>query len=213
MNKKWMTILLALVVMVTFTACSAATATATGSTSAAASLDQETLPAAILKLEGTDLAVTAEQAKTLLPLWKAVRSLGSSDTASADEIQALYDQIQESLTAEQITAIQGMSLTQDDLRSLMAGAVLETGAGSNSSSTAMTSSDRTQGGAPGGGIPTGDMGGTPPQGGDASGVMGAEVQTQATPQADQAENGSAANPMTQALISSLIQMLEERAAE
>ncbi len=36
----------------------------------------------ILELEGTDLAVTADQANELLLLWKAVKSLNSDDAAS-----------------------------------------------------------------------------------------------------------------------------------
>ncbi len=73
----------------------------------------------ILALEGTDKAVTAEEAKNLLPLWKAVRSLNNSETASNDEITALYTQIQETMTTEQVQAIKDLNLSQEELRALM----------------------------------------------------------------------------------------------
>lgn len=49
----------------------------------------------ILKMEGTDLAITPDQAKTLLPLWKAVKTLSTSATTSPDELNAVYRQIEE----------------------------------------------------------------------------------------------------------------------
>ena len=59
-------------------------------------------------LEDGDQAVSAEQAAQLLPLWKAMKSLSSSDTTSQDEINALIKQIEESMTEEQMTAIDAM---------------------------------------------------------------------------------------------------------
>ena len=71
-------------------------------------------------LEETELAVDAEQAVELLSLWKAVRSMGSSDTTADAEMEALYKQIQDSMTVEQIQAIDDMSLEQESLRTVMA---------------------------------------------------------------------------------------------
>jgi len=68
-----------------------------------------------LQLEGTDLAVTTEQASSLAPLWKAVRSLSASDTAAEAEIEAVHDQIQTSMTTDQLEAIAAMELIQEDL--------------------------------------------------------------------------------------------------
>jgi hypothetical protein len=70
-------------------------------------------------LEGSANAITKEQAATLLPLGKAVKSLGSSDTATAQEISALYTQIQESMTTEQTAAIQAMDMSQENMAALM----------------------------------------------------------------------------------------------
>jgi len=80
---------------------------------------EEKLAMGTLSLEGTDNAVTAEQAKTLLPLWKAVKSLGSSENASEEEINALYTQIEESMTDAQIQAIKDMTLNPNDLQTLL----------------------------------------------------------------------------------------------
>jgi hypothetical protein len=68
-----------------------------------------------LMLEDTELVVDSDQAAQLLPLWKAARSLGSSDTAAAEEVGAVYNQIQETMTPEQIAAIAAMQLRREDM--------------------------------------------------------------------------------------------------
>ena len=70
------------------------------------------------KLENTDIAVDAEQATELLPLWKAYRSLSGSDSASSLELEALVDQIQETMTPEQVQATAEMHLTGADMLAL-----------------------------------------------------------------------------------------------
>ena len=72
-----------------------------------------------LTLEGSENAVTAEQAKELLPLWKAVKSLSASTTTSPDELTAVYQQIQETMTEQQVQAIKDMKLSQEDTQALM----------------------------------------------------------------------------------------------
>jgi hypothetical protein len=72
-----------------------------------------------LVLEGTDQAVTAEQAVQLIPLWKAVRSLASSNNTSQEEINAVYKQIEDTMTADQVQAIEKMSMTPEETRALM----------------------------------------------------------------------------------------------
>lgn len=66
-------------------------------------------------LEDTELTVDSDQAAQLLPLWKAARSLGSSDTAAAEEVGAVYNQIQETMTPEQIAAIAAMQIGREDM--------------------------------------------------------------------------------------------------
>ncbi len=61
-----------------------------------------------LKLENTAQAVTAQQAAHLLPLWKAARNLTPTENA-IEEINAVYNQLQDTMTAEQMAAIQATS--------------------------------------------------------------------------------------------------------
>jgi hypothetical protein len=108
----------------------AATQTASAQTTTGMNADtplSARLAIGTLELEDTELAVTAEQAKTLLPLWKAVRSMSSSDTATQAEIQAIYDQIQEAMTAEQIAAIEAVNMTPEEMTALMTKLGIEPG--------------------------------------------------------------------------------------
>lgn len=80
-------------------------------------VDQK-LAIGILKLEGTSLAVTADQAKTLLPLWQALEGLSSNQNTTTDEINALFQQMQDSLTKDQVNVIQTLSWKTNDLQAL-----------------------------------------------------------------------------------------------
>jgi hypothetical protein len=80
-----------------------------------------------LALEESSLNITQEQATQLLPLWKAVKSLGSDSLASTAEINALYDQIEETMSSDQVQAIQQMS--QADLTAAMQKYQIAGGAG------------------------------------------------------------------------------------
>jgi hypothetical protein len=176
------------------------------------------LAAGTLMLESTELAVTAGQAEALLPLWKAVKALSSSDTASADEIQALYDQIQETMTAEQLAAIEAMSLTREDLSALMTDLGIDPGPGpggmQNSDPTARATQMAREGGdlpGIGGDIPGGGM---PPGAGFGGMGRGDDNETvQTTPQAGQAAGRRAGGGMGQVFIDPLITILEARAAQ
>jgi len=72
-----------------------------------------------LNLEGTGQAVTKEQAAQLLPLWKAVKSLTASQTSSQEEIDALYTQIEGTLSAEQNKAIDDMQISFQSMGEVM----------------------------------------------------------------------------------------------
>jgi hypothetical protein len=84
----------------------------------------------ILKLEGTSYAVTADQAKVLLPLWQQIKTMTASFAANnssnnntnnntAGDMQIVYSQIEKALTTDQIQAIQQDSMTQSDIQALM----------------------------------------------------------------------------------------------
>ena len=79
----------------------------------------EQLAVGTLKLEGTDQAVTADEAKQLLPLWQQVKTLSGDTNATTDQIQAVYDQISSGMTTGQVQAIQAMTFNQADLQALM----------------------------------------------------------------------------------------------
>jgi hypothetical protein len=72
-----------------------------------------------LQLETTDLAVDSVQAAELALLWKAMRSLTTSDTAAAAEIEALLEQIQDIMTTEQLEAISAFEITPEDMRTII----------------------------------------------------------------------------------------------
>ena len=69
----------------------------------------------IMKLDGTANAVTAEQAKTLIPLWQGIIALSGDETTASEELTAVQDQIVTALTSEQLQAIAAMKLTNADL--------------------------------------------------------------------------------------------------
>jgi hypothetical protein len=247
MFKKTLQSMLMLLLVVSMAACSGTKVSGTGAASrspqttasTSESPVQSKLAAGTLKLEGTDQAVTAEQAKELLPLWKAVKTLGSSDTISQEEIQALYDQIQETLTASQIQAITQMSLTQEDISTMMADLGIDMNSASSSGLTeeeraaqisAAQSSSSSSGSFPGGGggFPGGGGGGFPGGGSMSSGSMpsgampaGGEITggapgmmpgAQGTPAAGQAAGAGQSFDTTNLFLDALISMLKERAA-
>lgn len=73
-----------------------------------------------LKLEGSQHAVTAGQAKTLLPLWQAIVVLSGDETTAAEELSAVQDQISEAMTPAQLEAIAALQITNTELNTFYA---------------------------------------------------------------------------------------------
>lgn len=71
-----------------------------------------------LKLEGTEFEVSTDQAQTLLVLWKAYRGLLESDITVQAELQAVLNQVQSTMTVEQIEAIRSMEITSEEITRL-----------------------------------------------------------------------------------------------
>ena len=71
-----------------------------------------------LALEGTDDAVTVEQAGELLPAWKMLQALQASGTAAQAELDAVLNQIQTAMTPAQLTVIKDMRLTPTSMLEL-----------------------------------------------------------------------------------------------
>lgn len=170
---------------------------------------QTQLTLGILKLEESDLAIESAQAAELLTLWQAIRSLSSSDITAEGEIEAIVNQILETMSPEQLDAIAAMELTQEGILELtqelgIARGGEWTGEGDPRSS-APDDMVPGSGGGPGGG-----MGGG--LGGGGFGELSGDLDPEqiATLQAERAEKQSSGDRFTMFLINPLIQMLEER---
>ena len=122
MFKKFL--ILASILMLSLTAaCSAQTASTSGNGQTGTTLGQiadptnlsvkDKLGIGILSLDKSGLSITSDQAAALLPLWQAVQSLGSDQSAASAEIAALYTQIQEALTTNQIAQIENFNLVSN----------------------------------------------------------------------------------------------------
>jgi hypothetical protein len=163
MNKKifWTTLLL---ISLTLTACASIAGTTgtapSGGPSAVELPTQTKLILGTIKLEATENAVGAEQAAELLPMFYVLQDLNESDTAAQEEIIGLVNQIQETLTVDQIQAIDDMSLSMQDMFAITQG-----GSGRSSTTDTTSTSGAGEGGMGGppemGGMPGGGQGGMP----------------------------------------------------
>lgn len=161
---------LSLIFALTLTACGSAQ-TSSNSTPVASSYVSNNLPAdyegatsvrnqlalGIMALDGTPQVVSTEQAKTLILLWQALRSTQGSGSAQ-DEVSTLLKQIEDSLTAEQLSAIASMKLTQTDMQKWAAQNGVTTGNGQPGSGLGMSpeakATRQAEQGATGGGAST-----------------------------------------------------------
>lgn len=137
--------------------------------------------AGILMMEGTDLEVTTEQAKSLLPLWKAVKNLSNDSSIPEAEITAVYRQMQESLSADQIQTIQSLNWSASDLNTLVERydiSMTNTGGTGKGSAAGASQSQNGTASNPGAGMPVGGGPGGDPAGGIGMGDMGGAPQTQ-----------------------------------
>jgi hypothetical protein len=168
MNKP--SILLLLILTLILTACGGNASNATGPAGNApgrGAAGELSAPMQValgtIKLDGTENAITAGQAKELLPLWETLQQLEGSDTAATEEKDALVSQIQETMTKEQTQAITALGLTRQDMFSTMQSQVQTVGGDRNNanSQSGGTSTSRNSGFGPG----AGGFGGPPPDGG------------------------------------------------
>jgi len=175
------------------------------------------------KLDETDYPVEGAQAEELLTLWKAARSLSESDTTAAEEIEALVNQIRDSLTAEQLQAIEDMNLSFEDMGAIAEQLGLEFGAGRFGDITpemqATMEARRESGEFPGGGPEGGPMfipgseggaGGGPGRG--AGGGFGGEFNPEAmqTAIAERGELRGAGLGLNPALLNAIIDFLQAK---
>lgn len=152
------------------------------------------------ELEDSELAISADQASELLPLWKAVKTLSESDTTSSVELDALYNQIQDLMTTDQLNQIVSMEITGESMQAMAEELGLDITMGA----------DDSEGGAKMG--PGGDMG--------VIGVEGMTDEQRAMMEsmsdeelaAARAERMGGSNPMNTMILDPLIELLEERVA-
>jgi hypothetical protein len=146
--------------LLSMAACTASSSASPGSSSATSQARR--LALGTLRLEGTPQAVDSQSAAQLLPLWQLMAELSTSSAAAPQEIAAVVDQIQATMTAEQIGAIDDMALSAGDLTGPAAAASSSTSASGDAAGAPV---DAVIGGgvppAGGGGIP-GGQGGVPP---------------------------------------------------
>jgi len=212
-----LTILLILLAM-TITACSSGAPSQNGSANGQTLNAMSQLAVGTLKLDGTDNAITKEQAAQLLPLWQVYKQLIGSDTAAQTEIDGLSSQIRDSMTADQRKAITDMKLSQSDVFTYM-----QQGGGAASGASGQSDRSSTSQG-PGGGFPGGDPVGMPPPdmggGMPGGGMSGGSTTRQAsgTQTANSGQSGAQSarpgnmNRVPSALIDALIQYLQKVAA-
>jgi hypothetical protein len=152
--------------------------TGSGGTSRATSRTT-VLAVGTFKLEGTPQAVDKNMAAKLLPLWQLMTQLNASSSTAPQEVTAVEDDIQTTMTSQQVQAIQGMQITQRDVFTVLqqTGAA-SFGAGQNGSTRGGNNNrgggngggglgflfGGGPGGAPGGGVPRAGSG-TPTAGG------------------------------------------------
>ncbi|MBI5951360.1 MAG: hypothetical protein HY865_06865 [Chloroflexi bacterium] len=205
MNKNFFWIVLPLL---TLTACSFNFGTIGSVSSGGAPAGME-LPAqtklvlGIINLEETENAVTAEQAKELVPMFYVLQDLNESDTAAQEEIDGLTEQIQETLTAEQTQAIETMTLSRQDIFAIVQG-------GGNSAKTGASESSSTSGDGMGG---PPDMGGVPggmPSGGGMPGGMPSGTTSSGTTSVDESVPPVMGTSTPSALFDAVIELLEKK---
>ena len=87
-----------------------------------------------LELNQTDLAVSAEQAQTLLPLWQALRSTQQAGGTAQAEVNALLTQIETAMKPEQLQSIASMKLTFTNMQEWATANGITMGSGSGTPS-------------------------------------------------------------------------------
>ncbi len=183
--------------------------------------DENALPAetllmlGIVKLDETAQAVDADQASELLPLWKALRSLGEIETASQIEVDAVISQIQDTMTAEQMETITAMELSQENFAEVAEILGIETGFGGRSGNMtpemqATAQAVRESGEAPSGGQSPG--GGLPGMGGGKGRAGGEELSPEARETAIAERGGArgAGSGINPVFLDALIEFLENK---
>jgi hypothetical protein len=208
--KKWMLVSIVISLLLALTACGSSQSSKTSAVDTTTLSLEEQLLVCTFKLESTSLAVGTDQAKQLLPLWETLQSLVSSGTAASQEVDSVVSQIKSTMSTEQISSIAAMNLTQQDL----VAAATDTGTSLTASSMASTTNAssvqaQANAGVPSSGNPPTDMNGGMPPSSSAQPVDQAQT---VTTQAARSQASGSSNQVTTALINTLVELLQKKAA-
>jgi hypothetical protein len=175
-----------------------------------------------LLLEETGNAVDPAQALQLLPLWKAARSLSQSETVAEEELNAIFNQIEETMTTAQINAIIDMQLTGEEISQRMEDLGIEAGFVGGAfgnltpeqQATARAAQESREG-LPAGSGPGGGFRGNGPGSGGGQGfdLGNLTPEQQATIEARRAERSGAGVRLALVFVDPLIELLDERSSE
>lgn len=163
-----------------------------------------------IKLEGTPQAVDASEAAKLLPLYQLLAQLLGSSSTSPQEITAVMDQIQATMTPTQAKAISSMQLTSSDMFAAFQQQAQSGSGSSNDPGGSTSGTNRAAGGQRGGFFFSGG-GGFPGGGGfganrPGTGTNGTSSTTTSAAQAAQ----QASNQISLIVVNQLVQLLQSR---
>jgi uncharacterized protein YceK len=179
--------------------------TTSSSTEKTSSDQVSELAVGLLHLEGTDQAVDKKLATQLLPYWQLLEELNASESTASQEISAVLEKIQTTMTAEQMNAIQNLNLTQNDIATV----ITEVRTSFANTTTTSTSKDvaliSINGGPVGGEMPP-DGGGMLINNGGVGGGVNVSNSSQQSTSSSQSSSTSDAT----LLIEKVIEMLETR---
>lgn len=202
------------ILAVLLSACSAQTPQAAP---AQAELSTESkLIVGTFKLDGTEQAITKDQAKQLVIMWQVYQEISQSDTAAQEEVDGLLKQIEGAFTDAQTQAITNLNLSQRDVMTLMQEKNLMGNMpqmGNSSSSGSSSNSNATGGGAAMGAGGPPDMGaGGPPDMGGGGPMMGGDSSSSSSSSGSTSTQAQRMNPTSQ-LLDALIEYLQGIAGE
>ena len=178
-----------------FSACTSSSTTGTNRANTTVLTQSTQTVLGILKLEGTPLVVTIDQAKTLIVLYKAEKSMSADTGSSPAELSALLIQINTSLTPAQTLAITQMNITAASMNTIMSDLGIQSGS---------TTGTRTANSAGGGGGFAGGGNISVTGGGTASGATTVRTTTVGGTSTRQVQ-------ITPALLTAVIDLLSKRA--
>ena len=203
--KRYIIVLVALWAALALSACGSAPVAESASASPADGALPELTQLAIgtFKLEGTEHAISVEQAFELSLLWRALGVLADSDATAPAEIEALESQIVDAMTVAQKAAIDDMGLVAADMTALIQTQGIGMGGGASSVGTGGSAS----GARPGGGESIPGTGGGP--GGSETGLDPEQAEALMAERAAAFAGTQSATPTP--LIEAVVELLQAKA--